>query len=183
MLGFYVAMGALLALAVGFCFAWTPLRIWYWQGEVRRRGPCGTTTLTRTPSGVHISRTPRGDAARELVRIGPRASPALKRLLQEGGDDRLRYDVLSGIKGEDAPWVVPLLIDVLKGSEYAETRLTVQIMELFAGRQFIPRPAYSRILSLIGDSWNENERVEEGRKSALDWWEREGKAKYGGIEQ
>jgi hypothetical protein len=31
LLAFYVGMGAVLALVVGFYFAWTPLRVWYWQ--------------------------------------------------------------------------------------------------------------------------------------------------------
>ena len=176
MVAFYVATGVACLLLVGFYFAWTPLRVWYWEREVHHRE---SSRLKRTPSGVVINRATISDAARELVRIGPRAAHALKRLLQEEGENHLRLDVLDGIRGEDVPWVAPLLVGLLRTSQHSEARVTVQIMEQCSGRQFMPPPARGRIENLAGSTWGKDERVEEGRKNALVWWEKEGKAKYG----
>ena len=35
LLGFYIAMGVLAAMVVLGVWLWTPLRIWYWERELR----------------------------------------------------------------------------------------------------------------------------------------------------
>jgi len=93
LVGFYVGMGAVLALVVTFYFAWTPLRALYWEREVRKvfppppkRAVCrwggrGFVATTNFPNEEILILTYEQAAERpvgELVSLGPAAEPALR---------------------------------------------------------------------------------------------------------
>ncbi len=162
---------------VGFYFAWTPLRIWYWEREVRRRGWSSVTTEGPGPDGTWVRKTPRINAARELLRLGPAAEPAVRRLLEVDDDgDRLPEDVLHAFSRREDKWALPLLIEiagdknsyVYYGAIYAAERVT--------RRKFFPPVRHINELS----GWGAARRWrEQARKNLLDWWEKEGRAEYG----
>lgn len=154
--GFYVATGVVVLLLVGFCFAWAPLKIWYWEREVSPYDGSGRSSL----------------AAVKLVEIGPAAQDALKRLLSSG-DHLVISAVLGAIKQACArdqgrnkvDWVVPLVVPLTQGKDEADIDAAVQILRRFAGDDFC----------------RDMKSSAEIQAGVRDWWEKEGKAKYGGI--
>ncbi len=180
MLGFYIGLGAVALLLVGFYFSWTPLRVWYWEREVRR-SPSGNNFRVEWPDWPITSMGPRGEAARRLVDIGPVARFAVRRLLAEK-DFELRLDVVVAFRKEEHAWGVPLLVEA--GSDERIENLMIAEYAIMAtghicGQQFFP------VTRNIMDEGSEFQiaRVQEGRKALRVWWEKEGKAKYGrGVE-
>jgi len=150
MLGFYVAGFVFLGL-VGLCaWLWTPIRILYWETKVTRAGAEG--------DGYSASA-----AAVELVRIGPAARPAIRRLLRSATPG-LRWDMLTGIRDANQKWVVAEVVDSCRDEQDGKILgFAASVMRHLVGITLSARSEETAAL----------------RRQILDWWEREGKAKYG----
>jgi hypothetical protein len=167
LLAFYVGMGAVLALAVAFYFAWTPLRVWYWEREVRQSDTSLVTKIDSSHGTLLLS--PRALAAMRLVDLRPRAFPALKRLLHHP-DEGVRRETLFALEesGRRTMWAFPLLIEVVGKGDFDAAHGAVRAAEKMSGRKFVQNYSYFS--------------PELTREQMLRWWEREGTAKYGGAE-
>ncbi len=192
LVGFYVGMGAVLALVVTFYFAWTPLRALYWEREVRKvfppppkRAVCrwggrGFVATTNFPNEEILILTYEQAAERpvgELVSLGPAAEPALRRLLALS---RARKSVLVLLGKRGARWALPLVVEHLAAPDEdpGAGAAAVYAAERFSGEAFFPRrPATGK--KTFVPVMPEPDNVARARRAVLDWWEREGRARYG----
>jgi hypothetical protein len=151
MLAFYVGTGVVLALFLGGWFAWTPLRIAYYERSARTGHTGEPPDDLTTTKGLH--------AIYRLVEIGPRAEPALRRLLRSESRD-LRYEVASALRIREAQWTIPLLVLAAqdRDRDIAQTAMWGVEPVLHDGLRF------------------------RSTEELLSWWHREGKAKYGSGE-
>lgn len=149
LLAFYVAMGAVLALVAVVCFAWTPLKIRYYEQQARRAHKDVPFSQRAFIKGIC--------AISELAQIGPPAEPALKRLLSSR-DRELRHNVALELNRRGAEWTMPLLVFAAQDRDAQVADTALQGVEL-----------------LLDGSASFSSADE-----LLAWWEREGKAKYGG---
>jgi hypothetical protein len=171
MLGFYLAMGALLALAVGFGFAWTPLRVSYWEREVRSDGSLNCTDYS---SGYVPGQ--RDKAARKLAECGPVSLQAFRRLLSKG-DPAFRVAVLYGLTEDaKATWAVRLLVDASGDPDFCVAGQAIMAVSAITGKRFLP--PYKA--GLASEPRTTAGAVGIGRRNLQAWWEKEGRAKYGG---
>ena len=183
MLGFYVAMGVALALAVSFYFAWTPLRVRYWEREVRREAPGYSRRPQVSQDGrVVFVNMVLGDPAGKLAALGPGSAPAFERLLRAEAPG-VRLAAVEGLHRARAEWCVPLLVGAVGDADsevsVTATRAVADIMKngLHKSSQLDLTRAVNLYLSL---RQKEPARL---RQEVLDWWESEGQAKYGGAEE
>jgi len=176
MLAFYAGTGVICLLLVGFYFAWTPVRVWYWEREVLNAEPVASPdmTLKADSSGLLpvFGPGPRTIAARKLANCGAQAEPAFRRLLQTG-DSRFRVEVVRAIYGSKHLWALPLLIEMTADEDPRVVR------EAIGGADSIVADR-----SFTSGGWMDNPGpqqavVDSCRKKLLAWWKREGKAKYG----
>jgi hypothetical protein len=142
---------------------WTPLRVWYWEREIRRTSQWGV--LCGGSMGYVWYTGETVDAGKRLVSIGPRAAPAVSRLIREPA---IRGPVLQCIGDARAEWAMPILANACQSEEGAGAKiLIVMTAQTVSGMNF--------------GAWlgqGDPERGETLRRF-LDWWEREGQAKYG----
>lgn len=163
LLAFYVATGVALALVVGGGLAWTPLRIAYFEHKVRScSGP-----VVKMAHGPLSCMPERCKAAESLIRMGPVTRPALARLLQEP-DPMLRGDIILACSQTQDWWWMPLVIQAVE-AETKDEDFLLKIMLVTGGLT-----GKSIIAQRTGESLGQAHRRE-----LLDWWESEGKAKYG----
>ena len=130
--------------------------------------------MGRGPRGRVLRSTQRVSAARSLIRTGPSAAAAVERLL--GLDDPyLRIDVLDGFQGTEAEWAIPILVDFARRADLGEAMSAIEAIEGQTKKELLPpfRP--------MSSGFDEARRRRIGRDRMIDWWEREGRAKYGGC--
>jgi hypothetical protein len=159
MLAFYVAMGAVCLLLVGFYFAWTPVRVWYWRNE-----------FIDAPSQERALQ-----AAEHLVDVGPSSYSCLEGLLQDAPHSFSRQALVSAAGRSDAQWTLPLLVNVLSSDHEPPW---VHWTALQAAERILDR----RLRAPTNPPHMKDEMAEavkESRSEFLAWWHREGKAKYG----
>jgi hypothetical protein len=179
LLAFYISMGVVALLFVGFCFAWTPLRVWYWEREVRRSPPW---IFSPGQSGqTPVIEFPRTRAARALADLGPSSAAAFRRLVRARNYDPNGY-VLGVLNRPDDSWALPMLMETAKRDDPALAAHAIYAVQDITGKSFFPSvkstgDAISDI-PLGGAAWS-RETVEPARTKLLKWWTREGKAKYG----
>jgi len=169
--GFYVAMGVLLALTVGGWFAWTPLKIMYYEKKVEIASSLVLVPLKSGWSERHVK-------AHELAMLGPASYKSFARLLGKGSSvDRI--EVMMGLSSPgNTLWALPLYADVAM-SKHSDSRIPAIAAELAAtmvevdlGRPVVQWPERKKFK-------NDEEHRLAISNCFLDWWEREGKAMYG----
>ena len=170
MLAFYVGIGAVLALFVGGWFAWTPLRIWYWEQKASSADTGGSNFIPLGLAGWPVSPgNPCTDAVSSLVAVGPQSLPAIRRLLH-GTDQKRTLCVLAALRDPKSVWALPVLVELVRDDRDATARYWA--MRAAAGASGNAFPIF---LSGMGSEEEDHQRL-------LRWWEREGKAKYGGAQ-
>jgi hypothetical protein len=174
--GFYIALGVVAVLVGLGAWLWTPLRVLYWEREVRRTAPIPSENLVPGPRGFDPRFVgPRVQAARRLADIGPAAYASFNRLLN-GSDDLLAIQVLSALGEPRDSWALPLIVHAASGKDAEKTPWAIGVAQNITDRKFYPaRPdtGQPRPPPLT------EEDVAQGQRNLLDWWEREGKAMYG----
>jgi hypothetical protein len=106
-------------------------------------------------------------AVGRLADLGPAGYPAIRRLLTTSDAD-MKTDVLMGLHRLDYKWAFPLVIEEIRDARSKEHIATgLSLAEFFEGRSFLPKP---------------EQTLDEARQALLDWWEKEGKARYGSSE-
>jgi hypothetical protein len=179
MLGFYVGMGVLLALAAGFYLAWTPARVCWHRRQVLE-APSGNAAQWR--------------AVRDTARLGPASETVVRELLAHP-DTGVRLSACRGLHLAGQAWSVPLLVAAagdsnpeVAGCAIAAAAGIADIAPLNAavnaprgfGRPLVmllPEKGEPLVqLPLVAD----RREVESLRLRLMDWWEREGRARYGG---
>jgi hypothetical protein len=123
MAGFYVATGMVCLLLIGFYFAWTPLRVFYWEREVRK--------APKVPSPGYAADT-RVPATEKLAAVGPHALPAFKRLLSGG-----HAVALAGLRQPNDRWALPLIAQAVRSSDSVMVVQAAYAAERMSGRTFI----------------------------------------------
>jgi len=162
LVGFYVALGVFAALVGLGAWLWTPARIWYWEREVRRGSPWNI--LVSGSMGVWRYSGPPVDAARKLVAIGPRAGPAVSRLVLPSESRPL---VLQAVGDSRARWVLPIIANACRNEADPRSRIEMVVLaQKLSGADF-------GAWSMLADA-----DLEKPYRSFLDWWDREGRAKY-----
>ena len=170
--GFYLAAG-LTALLLGLgAWASTPLRIWYWERAVR--DACWTS---KRPRGLFRETEKR---ATRLARVGPASLPAFERLLRDE-DIGNRHEILLGLRDADATWAMPLVVEVARKGDRDLPGWAILVACSLAKRAFADEKDLEVCLHQVPN--NLHVFVPEGRAKLFDWWEREGKARYGGGEK
>jgi len=159
--GFYIALGVVAALVGLGAWLWTPARIWYWERQVKKAPPTEV-------HGVQACNHDREIAACKLADLGPVAYPAFQRLLQSNDMD-VRVNALIGVCNPRSTWALPLVA----GSAQDQSNLpiiwtVVRTAEEITGQTF-------------RTGGRSQEELFEARRRLLAWWEREGRAKYGGA--
>ena len=160
--GFYVAVGVVAALVGLGTWLCKPAQVWYWERQVSK-DPYYTEA-----NGLRVCNHDREVAAEELANLGPVAYPAFQRLLQSNDMD-VRVNALIGVCNPRSTWALPLVA----GSAQDQSNLpiiwtVVRTAEEITGQTF----------RTGGRSQSE---LLEARRKLMAWWEREGRAKYGGA--
>ena len=164
--GFYIAMSVVAALVGLGVWLWTPLRIRYWEREVHRgslwvgiSGSMGSFTY----SGFAV------DAAEKLVKVGPRAAPAMSRLL---ANSDTRGIVLQAISRTQPPWALPVLAEVCRREPDVWGRGQMVIVAQIIGH-------------VNFGAWNlmVEADAQKASRNFLEWWDEYGHEAYGGSEQ
>ena len=146
MLAFYISTGVALVLLVAGYFAWTPLRIAYLEEQVLRHKSTGEGMAF----AVH------------LVRMGPQASEALRRLISH--DDReVRWCAGSGMDIAGGDWWASLAVGASQDKDDYVADQSLGALWRLSGESFCPQYP----------------KAPQDVPAMLKWWEREGKAKYG----
>jgi hypothetical protein len=175
LVGFYIAIGVVAALVLLGAWLQAPLRIWYWEGAVRRACAASERLSPYDSRGT----LPIRQAARGLAMVGPQARPALDRVLRDPELSNSEW-ILWGIQDADAAWALPLVVREAEAQEYyddiAATALVVA--GSLARQEFVNSKAVYDLMHTDSGK-NLYKVIGPGRARLLDWWEREGKAKYG----
>ncbi len=195
LLAFYVGTGVVALLFVGFYFAWTPLRIWYHERELTRylqdvtkqsgwylyshRGGYITSPGRKGP-------TPRTRALAHLMAMGTEARPAIARCFR-AAPPWMRVVLLDFLQFHHEPWTLPIVVEHANGKERAVALKAMDTAEQLAQQSFYPAgPRWVPYKGKGGGRTGRDITEEElrgARKNLLDWWNREGRAKYGrGLE-
>jgi hypothetical protein len=173
LLAFYVGTGVVALLIVGFYFARTPLKLWYLQHKAM--GILGDSTPKGTRDPYWDDYLP---CVREIVEVGPAAVPALCRVIKAVPHDTNRAYVIDFVQIEDSrdmlrmrTWLLEVFYVMARDdkSRFVQLKAIVRA-ESVARRSFAPPDS---------KSYSEKAHLDFSRKNFLDWWEREGKAKYG----
>ena len=191
MLGFYIAMGVVALLLVAFYFTWTPLKVWYWERELRsflaesareRSWYAGMELPAEGTVVIHFGKkeTP---ALGKLLRAGPIAWPALKRIF-DGLQTRQRADFFGCLRDSEERWPLQLAVSAAEDERGKVLTEALDAAESLTNESFFPK----------GRRWTKSfrggaardidqEELKRARIAFLSWWEREGRAKYGrGVE-
>lgn len=186
LLGFYIGAGVFAALALVAAFTWKPLAIGYYERQIKRKTPQGKEG-PRTDGLVlwgkfakrrffHRStrRSPEAQAAVRLVNFGPAAGPAFRRLLRsENGNVRdLATIVLAARGARGATWALPMLVELAQDEEENVAWQALITAELLTEQFFVPVVP----TGTVGE-WPRS--LAASQQTLLDWWEKEGWAKYG----
>jgi hypothetical protein len=156
--GFYIGISVIVMLFVGGWLAWTPLRVWYWERGVRG----AATDEERT------------DCITGLVLVGPSAYPAVKRIYDSlnATDKRGLLAFLQSLP--ETEWSLPLYVETARGAEITQENFMLVSDAVNGGLGYA---------GLKGTGQKKDETLvavlRRDRKVLLDWWEREGRAKYG----
>jgi hypothetical protein len=155
LVGFYVALGFIAVLVGMGVWLWTPITVLRLERQVHH--PEAYLQFAN-----HIN--PRAIPVMKLVKMGPVARAALRRLLNDPSPE-VRMAALVDMKFGDGPtWYFHLVIEAASRGDDEMAQYAIEVASERAGRGF--------------RDWTGDWRVE--RQNLLDWWEREGKAKYGG---
>jgi hypothetical protein len=182
MVGFYVGTGMVVVLFVGGWFAWTPLRVWYWERETVKtmadyRGPGPLGGFCKSPR-----------APLELATLGPAAYGAFDRLL-ENPEQGVRLACVAALFDARPRWDYPLLIKASQDRDVEVAVRAISVVQLRTNEEFFPKrlgngwvTGYYIVSVVAGnEKWRTMSQEEVGpiREALLAWWDREGKAKYG----
>jgi hypothetical protein len=158
LVGFYVALGAVAAVVGLGAVMWKPLMMRYYEWRITRPGASATYDDL--------------EAARGLARMGPAAAGTTRRILHGPVDNS--HAALWGIRVEKATWALPLLVELaLKNNDrnVDEVEFARNIDEVMFDIDCLTHEDFRGL---------EDTSVVVVQKRLSDWWEREGKAKYGG---
>jgi hypothetical protein len=164
-IGFFIGLGVVAMVVVAWVWVVTPAEIRYWENRCREEGYRATS---RETGGVGEDRACVA-AAENLVNLGPRTAPAVLRLLR---DMQTRCPTLEALVKARAKWALPVLAEVCS-----------EMPDGSGGRFFLTNAAQdiSGVDFGCGGFLSHEARNEVGTPERfLQWWEREGKAKYGG---
>jgi hypothetical protein len=150
----------LLALAAGafafFALAWRPLRAGHWERQVRAAYERGDVKAA-------------GKALDKLDALGPAARAAVGRLLLPNGA-WYRGQVVQELGRKENRWMLPALVRLAReDGDAAVVRLAISAAESMSGRIFFPP---------VGGL--DRAGLDEARSKLREWWDREGRAKFGG---
>jgi hypothetical protein len=168
MLVFYVSTGVVLALFVSGWFAWTPLRVWYWEREVRRHMPM----MGLVPG----AKNPHARAVHCLVAIGPQSRAAVERLFKEN-DSALQIYLLVALRDRTNTWALSLLVGQVRTKDCLGNFELFDTVSLISDRDFM-KGSERQTSGPAGIGLSEVDFAEV-RRRILVWWEREGKVNYG----
>ena len=161
--GFYIGLGVVAVLVGLGAWLWIPAKMWYWEREVREN----STPSSELPAADAFLALDRGRlAADRLVAIGPRASPAVARMIAHSPNSL--KSIAQALGKHKARWAIPMLAEACR----KETR-TSCINAIVAAAEEITGE------SLQASVWT-GSKEEASAKAFLKWWEREGESKYGG---
>jgi hypothetical protein len=177
LLAFYVGTGVVVLVLVGFWFAWTPLKVWYWERQVRR---APGASYTAGPDGWKIALDlPRTQAARALADLGPSSEMAFRRLLNSR-NSKLNGYVLKALNRPEDSWALPMLVDIAKHEDLELAEDAIYAAQRIAGESFFPPQKGTGDISDIPlGGIRKPKGVEPARVRLLAWWNREGRARYG----
>ena len=167
LLGFYIVAVILLLLTAGLSFAWTPLRLRYWERKTRSAAADYERALKSGSSReVNAARGRVFPAATKLVALGSIARPAVEAAVEESPR---AAEAIVMVLGETRPtWALPILVKMCQQEAYSSLCI-VETAEKITNRNFSRTFRAGPATGLRPD-----------RRLFLAWWEREGKAKYGG---
>lgn len=159
LLWFYLALGLVAGLAVFAAWIWKPLRAAHWERRVRAAYERGDVKAG-------------ADALDKLEALGPAARGAFGRLLAPNGAwYRGQIAQLAGRR--ENKWLLPVLVRLVREDrDPAPVYLALAAAESMSGKIFLDRDFLPR-------TREQGSAVAQGRDKLLDWWEREGRAKYG----
>jgi len=174
---FYAALGVVVLLVLLGAWLQAPLRVWYWENAVRRACAASEKPNPEDPRGFPPIRR----SARVLAAIGPRAGPALDRLLQDHELSNSEW-ILWGIGDADAVWALPMVVRETRNGYYDIAATALMVAGTLARREFIGEKDFYDAKN-TDDGKNLYKIVGPGQERLREWWEREGLAKYGGTEK
>jgi hypothetical protein len=191
LLGFYIAAFLLLLLVGAAALFWMPLKMAYFERQVRNAVDDGSRHPTKI-SGTEYPLDRRTWAAHKLIQCGHVSHPTLERLFRLPGDSDAY--VLNAISLDKEPWTLPLVIEFLSRDDVVEgidagaegkaakrgdvivhklhgkavARLVAAItaVEGITGRSFLSEDPEKSVV----------DAMKEARQSILTWWDKEGVA-------
>lgn len=175
--GFYIGLGVAAALLLGGWFAWTPLRIGYYEWRIVKTYPKDGAESVLADWIMHSTRDRNSEPtelkgycwARSLVDIGPQSRPTLERLLRSE-NPIVRRMVVIALGRSKQPWAMALLVEASRDTNIDVAWRAVYFAGTITDQSFFREGTYS------GDPWAP---LRAARRSLLNWWEREGRAEYG----
>lgn len=126
LLTFYVVTGVVVALLVGSYFAWTPLKVLYWEKKTIE-ATTGHMIIQRRPGDGTVYFTALPEAPRRLAAIGKPAQGALERLLAHD-DPGIRLACVQALGEARAKWAVSLMKGALGDEDAAIRRQVVHAL-------------------------------------------------------
>ncbi len=167
---FYIGMGVVLLLFASGWLASGPLRAWYWEREVR---------LWMPMQGLTGGENPHVRPVVKLIAVGPPARAAVERLFREN-DTALSIYLTVQLRDPKNTWALPALVErVGRRGQFDDFDL-LDTVEVISKRNF-HEGLGKKTFSTTGiplTVWGAADK-EEARRRILDWWEAEGRAKYG----
>jgi len=184
MRAFCVATGVALSLFALFYFAWTPVRVRYSAWRVDRNTPFVRPKRATTPAeerdylrkGLLAFRAdpeaffrdcPEAKHIIYLMEAGPAARSTWRRFLRSS---RLGNTAMLALAAGESTWAMPMLIELAQDDDKETAWHALITADLLVGND--------RILGPTVKDQPEESRV-ACRRRLLEWWQREGKAKYG----
>lgn len=160
LLWFYLLLGLVAGVFAFFVLAWKPLRANQWERQVRAAFERGDVKAA-------------GDALDKLDDLGPAADRAVGRLLAPNGA-WYRGQVIHSLARKENRWMLPALVRLAReDNDTGMVHLAIAAAESMSGRLFV-----SDLSTTASD--RPGRRTEAARAKFLDWWEREGRDKFGG---
>jgi hypothetical protein len=170
--GFYIAIGAVGALFTLGAWLWTPVRVRYIEWGIRRTTPMGGLLPGKEYPHLRL--------ARDLVDIGPPARAAVERLMADQ-NAYIQSALVRELGRPGATWALPMLVKEVVRDRDAGAWDVLEAVDKICDKRFsqglLKRTADPKF-GFTMTEWT-SDASDKLRQRILDWWEREGKAKYG----